>query len=93
METFNAEVLRIHEVLAELTTKIQDGVCRLEILKAEARTQPSSFTAPSDPQEEIRRVRRRDSKHVPRLVPCSWSARGTTMSDVIDQADASWRNL
>ena len=51
METFNAEVLRIQEVFAELTTKSLDGVCRLEILKAEARTQPRPFTAPSDPQD------------------------------------------
>ena len=50
---------QIQEVMAELTIKIQDGTSRLEGLKAEARVQPSPFTVPTDPQEEIRSLRAR----------------------------------
>ena len=57
MEALSAEVSRIQEVMAELTIKIQDGTSRLEGLKAEARVQPSPFTVPTDPQEEIRLLR------------------------------------
>ena len=46
MEALSTEVLRIQEVMAELTTKIQDGTSRLEVLKAEASVQPSPFTVP-----------------------------------------------
>ena len=59
MEALNAEVSRIQEVMAELTIKIQDGTSRLEGLKAEARVQPSPFTVPTDPQEEVRLLRAR----------------------------------
>ena len=59
MEALSAECSRIQEVIAELTTKIQDGTSRLEVLKAEARVQPSPFTVPTDPQEEIRLLRAR----------------------------------
>ena len=59
MEAQSAVVSRIQEIMAELTIKIQDGTSRLEGLKAEARVQPSPFTVPIDPQEEIRSLRAR----------------------------------
>ena len=54
MEALSAEASRFQEVMAELTTEIQDGTSRLEVLKAEARVEPSPFTVPTDPQEEVR---------------------------------------
>ena len=54
MEAVSAEVFRLQEVMAELTIKIQDGTSRLEGLK-----EPSPFSVPTDPQEEIRLLRAR----------------------------------
>ena len=48
MEALSAEVSRIQEVMAELTTKIQDGTSRWEVLKAKARVQPSSSPSGGD---------------------------------------------
>ena len=48
--------------MAELRTKIQEGVSRLEALQTEAKAQTSPFTAPSDPQDEIRLLRARIAK-------------------------------
>ena len=59
MEALSAEVSRIQEAMAELRTKIQDGVSRLEVLQTEAKAQTSPFIAPTDPQEEIRLLRAR----------------------------------
>ena len=44
MEALSAEVSRIQEVMAQLRTKIQDGVSWLEVLQTEAMAQASPFT-------------------------------------------------
>ncbi len=58
LEVLTVKAEKIKANMQEVWARTLDGERRLEALQSEARAQPSPFTVDSDPQEEIRQLRR-----------------------------------